>query len=168
MPFKALVWTPGTDIWLEKWVIMECKLIKLEEKQKGKECGDILYNSRALIKRQQYKSQEIIMTLDKHKQGPYLEQSFKLYCIIHNKKYCGTPQRGDIERNQKCLQPVHILFAHKNQGYWIFELCTNGDLICSQLTWCHNKMELVDMDPRVLSCWVVTPRLQWRGPWIEL
>lgn len=97
---------------------MACKLIKLRRKKhKGKDYSNTLYNSRALIKKQQYKSQEIITTLDKYKQGPYLEQSFKLYCIIHNKRYCVTLQRGAIERNQKCLQPVHILFAHKNQGY---------------------------------------------------
>lgn len=45
---------------------MECKLIKVtREKQKGKECNDMLYNSRALIKSHYYKSQEIITTLEK-------------------------------------------------------------------------------------------------------
>lgn len=90
---------------------MECKLIKRRgKKQKGKECSDTQYNSRALIKRRRHKSQEVITTLDKYKQGPYLEQRCKLYCIIHNKKYCGTQQRGATERNQKCFQPVHVLF----------------------------------------------------------
>ena len=62
-------------MWLEKVIIMECKLIKLRRtiKQKGKECSDMLYNTRALIKSGQCKSQEIITTSDKYKQGPVLE-----------------------------------------------------------------------------------------------